>query len=502
MLDVFRFSSTVRGPDVRSPGCVRAGEEERVICPSCRAENRPAARGCRSCGKALPTLVPGDVVGQRFEILGLLGTGGMGVVYRATDRTLDEIVGLKTLRTDLDESARMASRFRTEIRLARKVSSPHVCRIYEYGEDQDRGLRFISMEYVDGVTLKSLVHESGGLPVDVALDIVAQIVAGLTAIHDLGIMHRDLKPSNLMRTRTGLVKLMDFGIAKEIGGVTLTAAGHAVGTPEYMSPEQVTGRRLDLRTDIYTTGIVLFELLTGVSPFRAESLLEAAHKQVKEQPDLQTPGIPAALAPVLSRALAKDREARFGSVRELARALAAARRALVSPPSPKPVAGSPPVRPGVPAAPPAPPPRPRPTTAESQAMAPPEVGELVAALRGPDPMARHRSVLALAEAGSRSSAAVEALAEALADADGRVRFMAAAALGRIGPAAEAAVPALLAALDDEDAGNEAAESLVRIGKAAVPTLLEMVTRGDEKVRVQAATTLARIGAGQRPRLPT
>jgi HEAT repeat protein len=135
-------------------------------------------------------------------------------------------------------------------------------------------------------------------------------------------------------------------------------------------------------------------------------------------------------------------------------------------------------------------------------MAPPEVGELVAALRGPDPMARHRSVLALAEAGSRSSAAVEALAEALADADGRVRFMAAAALGRIGPAAEAAVPALLAALDDEDAGNEAAESLVRIGKAAVPTLLEMVTRGDEKVRVQAATTLARIGAGQRPRLPT
>ncbi len=132
-------------------------------------------------------------------------------------------------------------------------------------------------------------------------------------------------------------------------------------------------------------------------------------------------------------------------------------------------------------------------------MAPPEVGELVAALRGPDPMERRRAVLALAEAGSRSTAAIQALAEALGDADGRVRFMAAAALGRIGPAADAAVPALLAALDDEAAGNEAAESLVRIGTAAVPALLEMMKTGDERVRVRAATTLTRIGAGRTPR---
>jgi serine/threonine protein kinase len=489
----------MRGPDVRLRRCLRAGEEERVICPSCRAENRPAARGCRRCRKALPTLVPGDVVDQRFEVLGLLGTGGMGVVFKATDRTLDETVALKTLRTDLDESAKMASRFRSEIRLARKVSSPHVCRIYEYGEDGE--LRYISMEYVDGVTLRDLLHESGGLPVDVALDIVAQIVAGLAAIHDIGIMHRDVKPSNLMRTRAGVVKLMDFGIAKEIDGVTLTAAGQAVGTPEYMSPEQITGRKLDLRTDIYTTGIVLFELLTGVSPFRAEGLIETAHKQVKEDPDLRTPGIPLALAPILSRALAKDRDARFGSVRELGRALAAARRALVSSPAaapvPEPAPERAPVRPEVAAAAPAPATRPRPTTAESQAVAPPEVGDLVATLRGPDPMERRRAVLALGEAGSRSSAAVQALAEALADADPRVRFMAAAALGRIGPAAEAAVPDLLAALDDGAAGNEAAESLVRIGKAAVPALLEMMKTGDEKVRAQAATTLTRIGAGQR-----
>jgi HEAT repeat protein len=135
-------------------------------------------------------------------------------------------------------------------------------------------------------------------------------------------------------------------------------------------------------------------------------------------------------------------------------------------------------------------------------MAPPDVGELVAALRGPDRVARRRSVLALAEVGPRSSEAVQALAQALADPDGRVRFMAAAALGRIGPAAQAAVPALLAALEDEAAGNEAAESLVRIGKAAVPALLEMMKTGEGKVRVQAATTLTRIGATQKPWLRT
>jgi serine/threonine-protein kinase len=352
------------------------------------------------------------------------------------------------------------------------------------------------MEYVDGVTIKDLLHESGGLPVDVALDIAAQIVAGLTAIHDIAIMHRDLKPSNLMRTRARIVKLMDFGIAKEIDGVTLTAAGHAVGTPEYMSPEQVTGRKLDLRTDIYTTGIVLFELLTGVSPFRAETLLETAHKQVKDEADLRTPGIPEALAPILGRALAKDRESRFGSVRELGRALALARRnlRLASISSPTPLPGPAPTRTPAPAAPPVPPPRPRPTTAQSQAMAPPEVGELVVALRGPDPVARRRAVLALGEVGPRSTTAVQALAEALADGDARVRFMAAAALGRIGPAAEPAVPALLAALDDEAAGSEAAGSLVRIGKAAVPALLEAMKSGEEAMRSHAATTLTRIGA--------
>ena len=131
-------------------------------CPSCQEENRSGARACRRCHNALPKLVPGDVVAERFEIVDLLGTGGMGVVFRATDRILDEVVALKTLREDLDGPNDMARRFRGEIRLARKVSSRHVCRIHEYGIDGD--LQYISMECVDGVTLKDLVHESGGLP--------------------------------------------------------------------------------------------------------------------------------------------------------------------------------------------------------------------------------------------------------------------------------------------------------------------------------------------------
>jgi hypothetical protein len=453
-----------------------------MLCPSCQAENRPGARGCRRCNKALPTLVPGDVVGGRFEILSLLGTGGMGVVFKANDRTLDEVVALKTLRGDLDAVDEMESRFRSEIRLARKVSSHHVCRVHEYGVD--RGLHYISMEYVDGVTLKDLLHETGGLPADVALDIAAQILAGLAAIHDAGIMHRDMKPTNLMRTPAGLIKLMDFGIAKELGGITLTAAGQAVGTPEYMSPEQVTGRKLDLRTDVYTTGIVVFELLTGISPFRGKTHLDTAQKQVSQQPDLQTPGIPPALAPILGHALAKSRDARFGSARELAEALAGVRRGLGPTPVPSPVP------PG------------RPTTAQSQAMTQPPVASAITALRGEDPMTRRRAVLALADLGPRSTAAVRALADALQDPDGRVRLMAAAALGRIGPAAEPAIPALLRALDDESAGDEAAESLVKIGKAAVPALLDVMRSGQESIRWHAATTLTRIGARLGPRAVT
>lgn len=467
-------------------------------CPSCQADNRPGAWACRHCKNALSRLVPGDVVANRFEILGLLGAGGMGVVFRARDRTLEETVALKTLRADLDDLGEMVTRFRSEIRLARKVSSRHVCRIHECGIDGD--VHFIAMECVEGITVKDLLQEVGGLPVDTALDIATQIVAGLTAIHDIGIMHRDVKPSNLMRTRKGFVKLMDFGIAKQIGGVTLTAAGQSVGTPEYMSPEQVMGQKLDPRTDIYAFGIVLYELLTGLVPFLGQTLLETAGKQVAEAPKLDAPGIPEAIAPLLGRALAKDREARFHSARELGEALAAVCRELapawgiigaqVAPPAASiqfEAATSPLATTSTPA------PR-RPLTANSQAMAPPRITEVVSALWGGDPVAKRRAVLLLADLAPQSPPAVQALCEALKDTDDRVRFMAAAALGRIGSAATPAIPALLAALDDPAAADEAAGSLEKLGKGAVPALLEVMTSGQESLRSHAAAMLTRIGA--------
>jgi serine/threonine protein kinase len=442
-------------------------------CPSCGFENRPGARGCRRCNKALPTLVPGDVVSQRFKILGLLGTGGMGVVFKAFDRTLEETVALKTLRADIEATEDMVSRLRSEIRLARKVSSPNVCRIYEYGVDGDR--HYISMEYVDGVTLRDLLHKSGTLPLGLALDIATQLVAGLVAIHDVGIMHRDPKPANLMRTSAGLVKLMDFGIAKEIGGATLTAAGHAVGTPEYMSPEHVKGQKLDLRTDVYIAGIVLFELVTGISPFRADTHLEAAHKQVTEMPDLHTPGIPAALVPVLSRSLAKDRDERYASARlDLDEAPL---RTQAPPASPAVDRLS--------------------STARFQAASVPD-GPDLAALHSPDAAVRRRELLALFERQPTASGTVLALASALRDSDHGIRSLAAASLWRLGPAAEPAVPSLIEALEDETAGGEAAAILVKLGKSAVPSLLEVMRSGRDALRTHAATTLARIGAALAP----
>ena len=360
------------------------------------------------------------------------------------------------------------------------------------------------MECVDGVTIKDLLHESGGLPADVALDIADQVVAGLTAIHDAGIMHRDVKPSNLMRTRAGVVKLMDFGIAKQIGGVTLTAAGQAVGTPEYMSPEQLTGRKLDLRTDVYTTGIVLFELLTGVSPFHAETRRsQTAHKQVTEMPDFETPGIPATLVPCLRRALAKDREERFGSARELGEALARARRGLDLPfvrprrDGPPGIAAPPeaPAAPPPPAPSPRPPARSRPSTAQSQAMMLPPVTAVIELLRGPDPTAKRQAVLSTRRAGPparrRRCGRWPTPSRTPTGAYGSWPRQPS---GGSGPAAEAAVPALLRALADEAAGNEAAESLVKIGKAAVPTLLEVMKSGHSALSTQAADTLTRIGA--------
>jgi serine/threonine protein kinase len=264
------------------------------------------------------------VISGRYEILDALGKGGMGVVYKARDIELDEIVALKVLRGDLTGSSDSAKRFRSEIKLARKVTHANVCRIHDYGREGH--LTYIVMEFIAGTDLKEELRRHGGLEATAAIDIVLQVSHGLEAVHRQGIVHRDLKTPNIMRMADGTAKLMDFGIAKSASGSTsnATATGLIVGTPEYMSPEQARAETVDGRSDIYALGVVLFELLTGDLPFRGDTPVSTLYKHLQDPPPLQGPRaarLPSAVIPILRRALAKRRSDRYATVREFASAL-------------------------------------------------------------------------------------------------------------------------------------------------------------------------------------
>jgi len=299
-----------------------------MSCPHCAAVNDDSARDCVGCGRRLGTLEPGQLVAGRWEVLARLGSGGMGVVYKVRDRELDEVVALKVLRGEMARSEEMARRFRSEIKLARRVRHPNVCGIHEYG--QDGGLLFIVMEYVEGVDLKRVLS-GGAVPHDQAFAVGAETAAALHAIHQAGIVHRDLKPANVMLDAQGRVRLMDFGIAKEFGRDAadgLTATGHIVGTPEYMSPEQVRGEAVDVRSDVYALGVLLFELFTGRVPFRSTSAVATLYQVVHEPVPVEVArkaGAPPALVLLLERALAKSPPDRYASAAEVERALVEAR---------------------------------------------------------------------------------------------------------------------------------------------------------------------------------
>ncbi|HKZ32521.1 MAG TPA: protein kinase [Vicinamibacteria bacterium] len=299
-------------------------------CPSCRAQNESSARVCFACGEAmdagLAALSEGALFASRYEILGPLGRGGMGMVYRAFDRELGETVAIKVLRPDVArESGRVEQRFRSEIRLARRVRHRNVCSVY--GDGEDRGLLYICMELVEGQNLAAVARDAGGLPHDEAWSVALQVADGLVAIHEAGVVHRDLKTANLMRDRKGAVRVMDFGIAKQhgaTGGVTVTATGSLMGTPEYMSPEQLRGDGVDFRGDLYSLGVVIFELFTGALPFRGETAVATILRQLHDAPFLDLPQLPEPLRPVLARTLAKDPADRYPTAVEMRRALQAA----------------------------------------------------------------------------------------------------------------------------------------------------------------------------------
>jgi len=302
-------------------------------CAHCGSSNDDDLTVCFTCGQ--PTLLAvrqGELIAGRYEIRNRLGKGGMGAVYRAFDRVLEEDIALKVLREDAANKSDAARRFRTEIKLARRVIHRNVCRIFEYGEDAGR--RFISMELIEGTDLKRVIAQ-GSLTPDHAYAIAYEIAEGLDAIHGVGIVHRDLKTANIMLDAAGTVRLMDFGIAKNVGEGTTgaTATGHVMGTPAYMSPEQARGQKVDFRSDIYALGVVIYELFTSRTPFEGDTPVAVIMKHINDPPPLEgsaAAGLPPALVPVLRRALAKHREERQPSAEALARELDAASGGIAS----------------------------------------------------------------------------------------------------------------------------------------------------------------------------
>jgi HAMP domain-containing protein/predicted Ser/Thr protein kinase len=273
-------------------------------------------------------LQPGQSLGVRYEVKSLLGAGGMGMVYRAVDRELQEVVAIKTLKPELIASDTTAlERFKSEIRLARKISHRNVVRTHDLGES--RGLYFITMEFVEGKSLKELVRLRGRLPVQVMLPIAKQLCRALEVAHEAGVIHRDIKPQNMVVEGDGTLKVMDFGIArlaKRKPSQGLTEVGTVIGTPEYMAPEQLLGDEIDARADIYSAGVVMYECLTGRPPFEAPSpmvLIAKVLDETADSPHALHAEIPVGLSAIVMKAMAREREARPASAKALHDALEA-----------------------------------------------------------------------------------------------------------------------------------------------------------------------------------
>ncbi len=281
-----------------------------------------------SLGSGSDRLTPGSVFANRYEVKEVLGAGGMGVVYRAYDRELGEPIAIKTLRPDTVADDPVAiERFKQEIRLARRIAHRNVVRTYDLGEVN--GMYYLTMEYVEGTSLKQLIQSRGRLPVPVALTVGKQLCRALEVAHEQGVIHRDIKPQNIVVGPDGFLKVMDFGIARLANppkGKGLTEQGMTIGTPDYMSPEQLSGLELDPRSDLYSAGVVLFESITGRLPFEADTPWSLIAKHMEEEPPdprTVTADVPEALAKAVLKAMAKDREQRYRTAGEMYEALAA-----------------------------------------------------------------------------------------------------------------------------------------------------------------------------------
>ncbi|WP_328329083.1 MULTISPECIES: Stk1 family PASTA domain-containing Ser/Thr kinase [unclassified Streptomyces] len=269
-----------------------------------------------------------SVAGGRYQLRDLLGEGGMASVYLAYDQALDRQVAIKTLHTELGREQSFRERFRREAQAVAKLSHTNIVSVFDTGEDTlgDALMPYIVMEYVEGQPLGSVLQadiaQYGAMPADKALKITADVLAALDTSHEMGLVHRDIKPGNVMMTKRNIVKVMDFGIARAMqSGVTsMTQTGMVVGTPQYLSPEQALGRGVDARSDLYSVGIMLFQLLTGRLPFDADSPLAIAYAHVQEEPVAPSSinrSITPAVDALVARALKKNPNERFPSAESM-----------------------------------------------------------------------------------------------------------------------------------------------------------------------------------------
>ena len=326
--DDVRPGDTLVPPSRSDQTMVPPSRSDQTMVPPSHSDETEGTRQTRAVGRTQlpggwndtePDLQPGTILARRYEVLSLLGTGGMGSVYKAKDLELERLVALKVIRPEMARNSAIVERFKQELRLSHKVTHRNVVRLYDLSEEA--GMRFVTMELVEGRDLRSILEERGKLPADEAMDIFQQICLALGASHGVGILHRDLKPQNVMLENTGRVVVMDFGLARMIDSQDgMTQTGALVGTLDYMSPEQALGKELDQRSDIFALGLIGYEMLTGSMPFRAESMVASLLKRTQQRAVPLSEidkNIPGTLSNIIAKCLEKDPANRYQRAEEL-----------------------------------------------------------------------------------------------------------------------------------------------------------------------------------------